>query len=126
MAFESASCLTELIRQKPSRAEMPALLATYTAMRLPRVRKAREQSQAMRYSCQLPDGVEQQERDRRFKEEHPPLVGFPNPWADPAWQKLIWGYDIKRQMWNEKDENEFPSIIEQNQTMKVFRERLVS
>lgn len=42
----------------------------------------------------MPDGPEQRERDRRFREEEPGVgVGSPNPWADPVMQRWLFGYD---------------------------------
>ena len=46
--------------------------------------------------CQLEDGPGQIERDRAFREDEPG-DGFPNPWADPGWQRFMWGLDCGRE-----------------------------
>ena len=55
--------------------------------------------------CQLVDGPAQRERDRVFREEEPG-EGFPNPWADPAFQDWMWAYDagaVAQRAWEESN-----------------------
>jgi len=63
-------------------------------MRAPRARRMRQQSNYMHDICQLIDGPAQIERDRVFREEQPG-EGFPNPWADPGFQRWMWDFDAK-------------------------------
>ena len=40
----------------------------------------------------MEDGDKQRERDRQLLEDEP-FEGFPNRWADPQFQKWLFGYD---------------------------------
>lgn len=45
----------------------------------------------------MPDGEEQRERDRKLT-EFEPFEGYPNRWADPVFQKFLFGYDAEEEV----------------------------
>ena len=56
------------------------------------------------------DGDRQQERDRQLLEQEP-FKGFPNRWADPVFQKYLFGYDAYVQVdeaWKKYKDGVFP------------------
>lgn len=57
------------------------------------------------------DGDRQRERDRQLLEQEP-FDGFPNRWADPVFQKYLFGYDAYTQVdeaWRQYKNGSFPA-----------------
>ena len=46
----------------------------------------------------MEDGDRQKVRDRQLTEQQP-FEGYPNPWADPIFQKLLFCYDAIREVY---------------------------
>ncbi|KUL87390.1 hypothetical protein ZTR_04736 [Talaromyces verruculosus] len=92
MVFESAYMLTMMLSHHPPTESLPSLVAAFVRSRQLRTMETRQRSKYMRDQCQLMDGPEQEERDRILSEDEP-SEGFPNPWADPVYQNVLWGFD---------------------------------
>lgn len=96
MAFESAYMLTMMLSHHPPTESLPSLVAAFVRSRQLRTMETRQRSKYMHDQCQLMDGPEQEERDRILSEDEP-SEGFPNPWEDPVYQHVLWGFDAHQE-----------------------------
>lgn len=48
----------------------------------------------------MPDGPEQEARDRLFGAKHGEAMTNPDKWSDPSWQEYAWGTDVKQDALN--------------------------
>ena len=92
LAFGPAITLSTVLQDIETPTQLNSLLVLYESLRISRARRANWRSKQMHDICQLRDGPEQRERDRKLREEDP-TEGFPNPWADPEFQTGMWGFD---------------------------------
>ncbi len=75
-------------------AHVPGALKVYEAVRKTRAETIQSSATAMRTVLHLPDGPEQEERDRNMKGAGKPGAKNPDLWADRAFQDLMWGVDV--------------------------------
>ena len=109
MAMEDAAMLGRLFALSEHPAQIPDLLTIYEHIRRPRTMEVKRRSKEMRATHGFPDGPLQEERDRQMALE--PFEGYPNAWADPVFQKWLWGYDAVQEAdkaWNVYKKGLFP------------------
>ena len=53
-----------------------------------------------RYALHMPDGPEQEARDRKFSAKPGEAVTIPDKWSDPSWQDYAWGTDVRQDALN--------------------------
>ena len=94
MAVEDGAVLGSLFAKLEHKSQIPDMLRLYESIRKPRTTRIVEGSAAMQEVYNLPNGEKQLERDRQLLEEKP-CEGYPNPFADPAFQKWLLGYDTE-------------------------------
>ena len=92
MAVEDGAVLGALFAHITHRSQLRDLLLIYENIRKARttiIVKASTQAQMINH---CPDGDIQAGRDRQLMEEEP-FEGFPSRYADPVFQKYVFGYD---------------------------------
>lgn len=94
-AIEDAGVLQCVLSK--SSTNIPLALEVYESVRKARGESIQGSASTNRRALHLPDGPEQQERDRKIKEasgghnkENPDL------WADPSFQEFMWGVDVMK------------------------------
>jgi salicylate hydroxylase len=92
-AIEDAGTLAALFEKVQRKEEIPEVFKTYERIRKSRTTRVVKESADFRVLCQIADGPEQIARDRELLNEEP-SEGFPNRWADPTFQKWLWGHDV--------------------------------
>ncbi|KAH8588928.1 FAD binding domain-containing protein [Bisporella sp. PMI_857] len=93
-AIEDAGTLTALFERLKAKEEIPSVLKKYENIRKARTTRVVKESAEYRLLSHLPDGPEQRVRDARMLNDEP-FEGFPNRWADPVFQKWLWGHDAE-------------------------------
>ena len=96
IGFESALTLAILLSKATQSTQIPNLLQLYHSIREPRVAQVVRASKKTGEIWTMPDGPLQTERDRQFRTEIPPSIGYPNPLEDPFLQSWLWGFDVKK------------------------------
>lgn len=92
IAVEDGAVLGGLLGKLEDRSQLGSLLATYESLRKKRTTRIVQESTRQRDVFHLPDGKEQEDRDRiMLADERKP--GFPNKWRDPEMQKFLFAYD---------------------------------
>jgi len=93
-AIEDAGTLTVLFQDLKLKEDVPDILRTYEQIRKLRTTRLLKESIAFRTLCQVEDGPEQGIRDLKLLEEVP-STGCANRWADPGFQRWLWGHDVE-------------------------------
>ncbi len=92
------------------------MLVIYEALRKSRTTRIVKAASLGRHVLHLPDGPQQEERDRRLLEDAEPSDGLPrHPWADPAMQEYLFGYDALEEVdraWERYLSGTFPGATE--------------
>ena len=91
-AFEDAAVVGTLFRLIKTIADIPDALFVFQQMRQPRVREIKNRSAAQKLLYGLPDGQQQEERDRQLADagsKHGTLSAM----ADEEFQQWLLGYD---------------------------------
>jgi len=70
------------------------MFKAYEKLRKARTTRVVKESAEFRRLTQVADGPEQEARDLKMLTEEP-SEGFPNRWADPVFQKWLWGHDVE-------------------------------
>ncbi|KAL8950946.1 MAG: hypothetical protein Q9222_003036, partial [Ikaeria aurantiellina] len=96
-AIEDGAVLGHLLSYLEKSAQLPDILRLYEYLRKHRTTTIVSGSTALRDIFHMPDGPEQQERDRQLTQEEP-FEGYPNPWADPVFQPYLFDYDAYREV----------------------------
>ena len=96
-AVEDGAVLGALFERLTCRSQLPDLLTIYETLRKPRTTLIVKGSTALRDVLHMHDGEQQRERDRQLLEEEP-FEGYPNPWADPVFQEVLFGYDSEKEV----------------------------
>ena len=96
-AVEDGAVLGSLFERLTSPNQIPDLLTIYESLRKPRTTRVVKGSTALRDIFHMADGPRQIERDRQLLEEEP-FEGFPNRWADPVFQRWLFGYDAEKEV----------------------------
>ena len=92
-AIEDAGTLTVMFQDVKSKQDIPDILRTYESVRKLRMMRIAEECNAFRTLCLVEDGQDQEARDLKLLNSLP-SEGHPNRWADPVFQKWLWGYDV--------------------------------
>lgn len=86
--------LSKISRVGPDRTDMSEVLQLYQQVRKDRSERVAAGTMQQRHYNHLPDGPEQEARDRTMLEQFDEqLPGYPFFWAEPVLQKWIFGYD---------------------------------
>lgn len=91
-AIEDAAVLA-CVLSKPS-TELMLAIEIYEQIRKARAEAVQSSAATTRKALHLPDGPEQQERDRKIQDASTGKGDNPDLWADTAFQQFIWGTDI--------------------------------
>lgn len=94
MAVEDGAVLGRLMAKITDPSELPAFLKMYESLRKTRTTTVVKRSTFYQEIFHCHDGPAQETRDRMFR-QLPPQEGYPNQWADPVFQKWLWGYKIE-------------------------------
>ena len=91
-AIEDAAVLTVCFAKT---SDVGVALSIYEQVRKARGEAIQNSAATTQKVLHLPDGPEQEERDRRMKG-----VGRnPDLWADEEWQDYMWGVDVMKDTW---------------------------
>lgn len=111
-AVEDAAVLTGLFGRITDKSQIHGLLKVYENVRKWRTTQIVQGSTNCRNIFHLPDGEEQKQRDAILKLS--PRKGYGNRWADPVFQKFLFGYDAFKEAekgWNSFINNESVSFV---------------
>lgn len=89
-AIEDAGVLTVSLSLAD---DIPTALGVYEAVRKHRGESIQDSAATTRTALHLPDGPEQQQRDKAIGGTGP----NPDLWADHEWQDFMWGVDVMRE-----------------------------
>ena len=92
-AVEDGAILGALFEHIQHRSEIRDSFIIYEQLRRSRSTKIVQGSIANGEILHMQDGEAQRERDRQLRYDAP-FEGFPNRWADPVFQKWLFGYDV--------------------------------
>lgn len=95
----------------PSRHAIPEALRAYEMSRKPRAEAIQQSGMANRTILHLPDGPEQEARDKQFLASRSSAAN-PDKWADAETQKLLWGWDAEEHALATWSENMRPLHLE--------------
>lgn len=102
--IEDAAVLGHFLSQVESKEQIPDMLTLFQNMRVPRVFDIRDRAARVGKINELPDGLEQRERDAFMRSYGPYKVdGYPNTYGDPAIMRLLYGYSAleeAKKAWN--------------------------
>ncbi|RFU26163.1 hypothetical protein B7463_g10161, partial [Scytalidium lignicola] len=96
-ALEDGAVLGALFQKAKDESEVFDALKIYEKLRKSRTTKVVRTSTKMGAIMHMPDGEEQRERDRKMT-QCAPFEGYPNGWADPVFQKYLFGYDTETEV----------------------------
>ncbi|KAI4160900.1 MAG: hypothetical protein LQ342_005326 [Letrouitia transgressa] len=96
-AIEDGAVLGNLFGVIECRSQIGDILTIFEHLRKSRTTKVVKGSTTLRDIFHLEDGPMQQERDRQLTKEAP-FEGFPNPWADPVFQRYLFSYDVEKEV----------------------------
>ncbi|KIM92686.1 hypothetical protein OIDMADRAFT_139218 [Oidiodendron maius Zn] len=102
-AVEDGAMLGALFEKAENMSEIADALGIYERLRKPRTTRVVHESTEYRAIMHMHDGEEQRERDRLMTDLEP-FEGYPNRWADPVFQKYLFGYDgdiVAAEAWNQ-------------------------
>lgn len=91
MAVEDAAVLGELFTNLTDVSQISSVLKTYEALRKPRTTRVVQGSLEQGRICKLPDGEEQQDRDRKLAT--PGLSEYPLHIASRKYKDFLYEYD---------------------------------
>ncbi|KAI9751368.1 MAG: hypothetical protein M4579_006109 [Chaenotheca gracillima] len=109
-AVEDGAVLGALFEKLASPSQLSDLLIIYESLRKLRTTRVVKGSTALGRIFHMHDGPKQRERDRQLSQEEP-FENYPNRWADPVFQKWLFGYDAygeAEKAWNTYLEGKFP------------------
>ncbi|KAI9880978.1 MAG: hypothetical protein M1830_009472 [Pleopsidium flavum] len=109
-AVEDGAVLGALFTKITHKSQLSDLLLIYESLRKPRTTRVVKGSTALRDIFHMHDGARQRERDRQLTQQEP-FDGFPNRWADPVFQKWLFGYDAYKEVdaaWDTYQRGTFP------------------
>ncbi|KAL6250173.1 hypothetical protein RBB50_002474 [Rhinocladiella similis] len=94
MAVEDAAVLAECLRSLPGKGSLERAIELFERVRIPRVKQVHEASSKHDYTLHLPDGPQQEARDREMEDEVAGKHFFssPNQWSDPTMQNWVYTY----------------------------------
>lgn len=92
-AVEDGAILGALFKHIQYKSEIRDKLIVYEQLRRPRSTRIVEESIVNGGILHMQDGEAQRERDRQLRYDAP-FEGYPNRWADPVFQKWLFGYDV--------------------------------
>lgn len=109
-AVEDGAVLGALFERLKHRSQVADALLIYERLRKERTTRVVKRSTTLRGTFHMEDGDRQKERDRQLTEQEP-FENYPNPWADPIFQKWLFGYDADREVemsWMKYKGSKFP------------------
>ena len=112
-AVEDGAVLGALFSKITHKSQLADLLLIYETLRKSRTTRVVKGSTDARDIFHMPDGDRQRERDRQLT-QHEPFEGYPNRWADPVFQKFLFGYDAYKevdQAWERYQKGMFPGTL---------------
>src|SRR5258706_14305658 len=74
--------------------------AVVQSLRKKRAETIQSSASDTRYALHMPDGPEQEARDRRFGAKPGGATTNPDKWSDPSWQDYAWGTDVRQDALN--------------------------
>ncbi|RKL07413.1 hypothetical protein BFJ68_g9916 [Fusarium oxysporum] len=94
-AIEDGAALGIILSKVDRREQLPQALKTYENLRIPRSSALQKWSMKQRHINHLPDGPEQEARDRLAESQlYDQQPDYPFYWIDPAAQDFVYGYDV--------------------------------
>ncbi|MCJ1364519.1 hypothetical protein MMC16_003630 [Acarospora aff. strigata] len=112
-AVEDGAVLGALFTKITNKSQLSDLLLIFETLRKPRTTRVVKGSTQLRDIFHMHDGDRQRERDRQMT-QHEPFEGFPNRWADPVFQKFLFGYDAYKEVdaaWETYQRGTFPGTL---------------
>ncbi|KAI9154772.1 FAD-dependent monooxygenase OpS4 [Paramyrothecium foliicola] len=111
-ALEDGAALGILLSKVKQPDELPRILKLYQDLRAPRSAALQEWSTKQRYINHLPDGPEQEERDRVAESQlYKQQPGYPFYWIDPAAQSFTYGYNVIDELKKVGVESVIPTVV---------------
>ncbi|KAI9801267.1 MAG: hypothetical protein M1833_002837 [Piccolia ochrophora] len=96
-AVEDGAVLGALFAKMKRPSQLPDVLHIYEFLRKARTTRVVKGSTALRDIFHMHDGPKQIERDRQLTDCEP-FEHYPNRWADPVFQKWLFGYDAFKEV----------------------------
>lgn len=97
-AIEDGAALGECLDRASSKRDIPRVLRAFETIRKPRCERIQAGARENGYIWHMPDGKEQQERDRVMREgpskEGEDSSSNPNQWSDEEFQPWLFGHDV--------------------------------
>ena len=97
MAIEDGAVLGKLFEKLEDRTQIPKIVELYEKIRKPRTTLMIKGSMDMCDVFNLPDNDQRRERDRKMTDPET-VIGNPNRWADPVFQRFLFDYDAGREV----------------------------
>ncbi|RVX74753.1 hypothetical protein B0A52_01030 [Exophiala mesophila] len=98
-ALEDGAVLGGILSKVQSKSELSSALKIYQDLRKPRSWAMVKGSLKQRYWNHLPDGPEQEDRDKLLQEQFDePQPGYPFYWLDPSLQSTVYSYDADEEV----------------------------
>ncbi|KAI5197994.1 FAD/NAD(P)-binding domain-containing protein [Aureobasidium subglaciale] len=91
-AIEDGAALGAILGKITETSQIPDALEKFEMIRKPRTERVVRESRALRDIFHLPNGEGQLARDMDLITKEP-FEGYPNRWADPVFQRYLFGYD---------------------------------
>ncbi|KAI0012734.1 FAD binding domain-containing protein [Xylariaceae sp. FL0662B] len=92
-AMEDGAVLGRLLGSISQAADIPRVLGVYEQLRKERVEEVAKQALKQRWDFHLPDGPQQEARDKIMAREQPSVSEYPSRWTCPKVQPWLFGYD---------------------------------
>ena len=116
-AIEDAAVLTVALSLICSTDEIRSALSVYETIRKARGEAIQASACSTQKALHLPDGPEQEERDRKIKQSSMNATTQRNPdlWADQQWQDFMWGVDVMKETFKT-----FEELIDRQQILATM------
>jgi salicylate hydroxylase len=101
-SIEDGAALAECLDRAKDINDVPTLLRAFQAIRKPRCETIQKGSLANGEIWHMPDGPEQEQRDRDMKEIGKKSKN-PNQWSDESFQPWLFGYDTVKEVRNKQE-----------------------
>ncbi|KIW96495.1 uncharacterized protein Z519_03564 [Cladophialophora bantiana CBS 173.52] len=98
-SIEDGAVLGRLLSYVTSKEQLPSAITLYEHLRKPRSERIARETFHQREEFHMPDGPEQQERDKLFESQLGKEISgkFPSRWTCPEVQPWLYGYDAYRE-----------------------------
>ena len=85
---------------RPPRRPFPPNRVVVQSLRKDRAETIQSSASDTRYALHMPDGPEQEARDKKFGAKLGKAVANPDKWSDSSWQDYAWGTDVRQDALN--------------------------